>query len=192
MPQVVADEGLMPKLALEKFDYKLIRDDIVSVEPISVELKWDMSDKEFEEYKKAASRLLKSNQEFLEESLRRFLKKNNILVYPLDEVVQLLKHKSGRSVHLCYLSEEHKKLCGQYDNLVGLVLSKKAFQHFVPLRVIKRVDSVLKEFPDLDCFISDYKNASETFVIIAFGINFSVSVIDMWDQNKSALAREEK
>ena len=51
-------------------DYRLIQDDIISIEPVLVEPKWDVSDEEFDEYAKAAaSGIMRSNQEFQEESL---------------------------------------------------------------------------------------------------------------------------
>lgn len=197
MPQVVAKGELTPKLVAEKSDYQLIRNDIISIEPVPVELKWKMADEEFNEYKRAASLFLKNNEEFREESLRRFLKENNILVYCLEDVGRLLRYKSnGQVPEFSFLveSEKYNKLYQKLgSSQFGRVsVREKVFLGFIPLRVVQRINLVLRKFSELYCFISDSKDCPETFVTVTFGKDCEVFVIDMWKKDESTLAGREK
>lgn len=194
-----ADEkGLKPKLASENSDYQLIRDDIISVEPVSVELKWDMTEKEFDEYEKVARRLIRSNKEFRDESLRRFMKRNNILIYPLDKMIQLLKYKNnGRMPDFQWLSkaERYSELFhGEDIRLEKLIIYKygSVFSNFIPRRVIEKINFILRKFPELYCFISNNNVCQEAFVIVIFGHVSEVFVVDMWHKNESAVVGKEK
>lgn len=170
-------------------NYQLIKGDIISVEPVPVEMKWSMSDEEFNKYRRAASKLMGSNKEFREESLRRFLKKNNILVYPLEDVVRLLKYKNkSQNPQFTSLieSERYKKMNKSFtfSQLGGLPLYEEDFRGFMPLRVVKRINLVLRKFPELYCLISNDNDSScpEVFVVITFGKDSEVFVIDMWNK----------
>ena len=177
-------------------DYHLIQDDIVSVKPVPVELKWSMSDEEFNEYKKAASRFLKDNNEFRGESLRRFLRKNNILVYSLKDASRLLRYKSkNQNLRLNFLiaSERNKKMRedSSRDQFGGLLVSPEIFGGFMPLRIIERVSLILRKFPKLYCLISDNNSCSETFVVVTFDKYSEVLVIDMWVKDESDITKGE-
>ena len=181
-------------------DCQLIDDDIISVEPAPIELKWDMTDKEFEEYKKIALDKLRSNNEFREEYLRRFLKRNNILVYSLKDVIRFLKYKTREPRSLCFIflveSSANAWICKSRteSQFGGLPVHETIYSSFVPLRVVKRINLVLDEFPKLGCLVcSCYKNSySEVFVAVTFGNTSEVFVIDMWGKGESVLAKEGK
>lgn len=191
---VEAKAELKPKLDAESSDYQLIQDDIISVEAVPVELKWDMTDKEFDEYKRAASRFLKDNKEFREESLRRFLRENNVLVYSPADAGRLLRYKNnGQTSKFNSLieSERYKEMCKHLSpsQFGGVYVSENVFLGFIPSRVVKRIDLVLRKFSELCCFISDNKDCPETFVAVTFGKDSEVFVIDMWNKKESATAK---
>ena len=186
LPVAPVKKESIRRLAGENPDHQLIAGDIISVEPVPVELMWNMTDKEFDEYKKTASGLLKFNAGFLEESLRRFLRSNNIPVYPFADVSRMLRYYDG-SVKLYSLMEHQESRKFGYSNLGGLNIAG-VFQNFIPWRVIRRIHLVLGEFPELYCFISDYKNPLESFVVVVLKENLSIFVIDTWSKNESAIA----
>lgn len=185
---------LKPKLASESSDYQLIQDDIISVKAVPVELKWDMTDKEFDEYKRAASQFLKNNKEFREESLRRFLRENNILVYSPADVGRFLRYKSnGQTPRFSSLieSERYKEMCKYLSpsQFGGVPVSANVFLGFIPPRVVKRIDLILRKFSELYCFISDKKDCPETFVAVTFSKDSEVFMIDMWNKKESAITK---
>lgn len=186
---------LKPKLAAETLNYQLIQDDIILIEPAPVELKWDMTDKEFDEYSKAVSGILKSNKEFQDESLRRFLKRNNILVYCLKDVGRLLKYKSdNQTLYFSFLfeSKRNKDLRDHLTLFEGIGIREKVFCDFIPLRVAERIRFVFSQFLELYFFISESSSScQETFVAVTLGVNLEVFVIDMWKKNESVVRREE-
>lgn len=183
-------------------DYQLIQDDMVTVEPVPVELKWNMTDEEFGEYGKAACEVIGSNIEFQDESLRRFLKRNDILVYSLENVGRLLKYKNNnQNCFFIFLieSDRNKEIKNDVtlSQLGGLLIHGGVFHGFMPLRVVKRINLLLKEFPELCCLISSSdsdKDDIEKFIVITFGkYRYSeVYVIDMWNEDESVIIRKEK
>lgn len=191
-----------PKPKITKADdHGFIDNDIVSVKPVPIELKWDMTDEEFEEYRKVASRFLSAgNMEFQEESLRRFLKKNNILIYSLGDVLKSLKFKSDGKFILRSLNisaDKYKEMNGRKTNgwSIGGHISSAVFNSFVPLRVVKRLNLVSINFPKLCCFISDVRSdwigkPPEYFVMVTLGVNFEVFAIDMWTEDESVVAKD--
>ena len=178
-------------------DHGLVEDDIVSVKPIPVELKWEMSEEEFEEYGKIALKVMASNREFKEESLRRFLRKNDFLVYPIEKVIRLLRLKNCDLPHLLFLTESemnHAVHChGSDAQLSGFKLWEGVFHDFVPLRVIKKINLTQSQFPEISCFISYYKNNanSEVFAAISFKGGSQMWVIDMWNKERSIVGEGE-
>lgn len=178
-------------------NHHLIQDDITSVKPVSVELKWSMSDEEFDEYTKAASQFLGSNAEFREESLRRFLKGNNILIYFLESVARLLKYKTKSSSPrlVCLIESERYKEMSKHIALAqfgNLLVSEQVFKGFIPLRVVQRIGLVLRKFPELYCLIS-LDECPETFVVVTFGKDsFEAFVIDMWNKDEPAVTKREE
>ncbi len=188
-------EGREPTIRGTAGDHHLIQDDIVAVEPVPVELRWSMSDEEFDKYSKAISEAIRLNQEFQNEALRRFLKKSNIPIYPLEDVVRLLKRKeNGRFVFLTE-SDKNKEVYDSFcpTRLGGASLSNMFFSGFLPLRIIERINLVLREFPRLYCFISYDKDNScqEVFVAVTFGKDFEVFVIDKWNKDNPSVIRRE-
>lgn len=191
---------LTPKLISEKLDYGLVRDDILSVESGPVELKWNMTDEEFEKYEKAASSLLESNGEFRQESLRRFLRKNKIGVYSLDEAVCLVKYDSlklkSRSrtdvrCHHIMASERYDKF--KYSSLKDVIICPTVFQDFIPLRVIERINPLSANFTDLYFFVLNNLSCSApwSFIVVAFNLApVNPLVIDKWNESDSVLVRE--
>lgn len=182
-------------------DHHLIQDDITSVKPVPVELKWSMGEEEFNEYDKVASGIIRDNQEFQEESLRRYLKKNNIPVYSLKDVTMLLKYKNrNQNNPFVFLteSERNEEVYGHscQSQFGGLLVSKQVFCGFVPLRVIARISLILSNFPELCCFVSLDSNSScsEVFVAVTFGKNScsEMFVVDMWNKDEPSVARREE
>ncbi len=195
MPGIV-HQATKPALAEETANYELIRDDVISVEPVPVELKWAMTEEEFAEYAEVAGVFLAANQEFREESLRRFLNRNDILTYSTDKVIKLLKYKNKGDIPSFHAmnDEEKYKLLGNYYGSTdrGIHIRASTFNKFVPARVVERIGYVLRNFPQLYCYISDTgKTVCENFVAVIFGKDSEIFIIDSWGKNESVVAGKE-